>query len=140
MPILIGVLDCEKAVEMLVQDNATAPEACNSCRRFMLIGSPPRISRHHDALGKALQEPCRPLPPSRSTSSGAHRVPGAPCWGARYVRRTRAVRRGTRMGGARPLNALVGIESGAWPDRPPEEQVLGAHRLGAVVALHGITS
>src|SRR5512134_1313566 len=46
MPTLIGVLACEKAVEILVQESATAPDACNSCRRFMLMSSPPRISRH----------------------------------------------------------------------------------------------
>src|SRR6267142_2723631 len=99
MPILIGVLACENAVEMLVQDNATAPEACSNCRRFMLMGSPPRVSRHSTRSERHYKNRaahCAPLDQGQAgrTRCRAHRA-GAHMLGCR----TRTVRSSTGSGG-----------------------------------------
>src|SRR5882724_11765801 len=139
MPTLIGVLDCENAVEMLVQDNATAPEACSNCRRFMLMGSPPRVSRHSTRSERHYKNRAahyaHGIKVKRDARGAARTALG------RYARLPHA--HGAvehEIGRLCPVNALPRVESGAWADRPPEQQIFGAHRLRAVVALHGIAA
>src|SRR5882672_2517798 len=100
MPTLIGVLDCENAVEMLVQDNATAPEACSNCRRFMLMGSPPRVSRHSTRSERHYKNRaahCAPLDQGQAgrTRCRAHRA-GAHMPGCR-TRTVRTAPRASRL-------------------------------------------